>query len=91
MTTPTPKPVRSWWNSHIKCDSHGKYDPVFDGDWSFKQTCKFHRIKEKLPDPKLQRLKLVLRLAEADKDRPAWQASEKERLIAKYRELVRSR
>ena len=76
MTPDKPRPLRSWWIAQITRDAHGKNDPVFDGDWSFKQTCRFKERKPRIPDPKLVRLKMELALVLADRERAAWQASQ---------------
>jgi hypothetical protein len=96
------KPLTSWWPSKIESDAHGKRDPVFDQDWSYRPTSRSHhrQIRERLPDPKLTRLKMQLALVLADNDRVAWKAKEdamtpKEKEIRdlqhRLAELVRTR
>lgn len=72
------KPLQSWWPSKIEVDNQGKYDPAFDGDWSYRPTqrSKYRVIKDRLPDPKLTRVKMQVALLIAEKERAEWQARE---------------
>jgi len=88
------KPLKSWWVSKITRGAHGKPDPVFDGDWSFKQRLKIRRIREESPDPKVSRLKMQVAMLLAERDKPTDTRSPKEieigRLVAELRHQQRT-